>query len=264
MNYLTRLLKRLVFALPEVLVIPLRKARALAVTRGFSEDEEPDLRVVAHLVAPGDTVLDIGANIGCYTRYLSERVGPSGRVYSVEPVPTTFEILSAVVRKLELANVKLCNCAVSDTEGRATMEVPRYETGGMNLYQARISVAGGRSSLTRFDVSMQTIDSLFAEVPASISFVKVDVEGFELACLNGARRTLARAHPAWLIEVSGDPDDPASDARRLFDLLSSEGYAAFWYDGTRLHRRSRGDRSINYFFLIETQIGSLERHFTIS
>jgi FkbM family methyltransferase len=260
MGILTDRLKGLVLGLPEPLVKRLRRARALAVLRNFTEDEEPDLGVVKYLVRPGDTVLDIGANIGYYTRFLSERVGVAGCVYSVEPVPITFEILAAGIEKFDLTNVELHNCAVSDQEGRATMEVPSYETGGMNLYQARITTAGGKGSQAHFEVDVRTVDSLVAGVVESIAFVKVDVEGVEFACLKGARNMIARAHPAWLIEVNGDPDNPASEAHSIFGLMAGEGYTAFWYEGMKLRKRRPGDRSVNYFFLTERQVEDLGQH----
>ena len=49
--------------------------------------------IIKHLVSPGDIVLDIGANIGTYAKYLSGLVGQSGKVNSVEPVPQTYAIL---------------------------------------------------------------------------------------------------------------------------------------------------------------------------
>src|SRR5215475_14729272 len=52
---------------------------------------ERDQVVVDHLIAPGDSVIDIGASIGEYTRYLSSKVGPQGHVYSFEPNPETFD-----------------------------------------------------------------------------------------------------------------------------------------------------------------------------
>jgi 23S rRNA U2552 (ribose-2'-O)-methylase RlmE/FtsJ len=54
--------------------------------RSFSEKDEIDFKVIKYIVNLGDYVVDIGANIGVYTKYLSERVGSLGRVYSIEPI----------------------------------------------------------------------------------------------------------------------------------------------------------------------------------
>jgi len=63
--------------------IPLRR-----VLKALTDASELDFKVVKTLVAPGDSVVDIGANIGVYTKYLSDLLGNQGRVYSIEPVPS--------------------------------------------------------------------------------------------------------------------------------------------------------------------------------
>ena len=80
--------------LPEPLLQSIKARHYARMLRSFTIDQEPDLKLVQHLVKPGDTVLDVGANFGVYTRVLSQLVGPAGRVISVEPVPQTFSILS--------------------------------------------------------------------------------------------------------------------------------------------------------------------------
>ena len=62
----------------------------------------------------------------------------AGRRHSIEPIPVTFEILRANVRRLRLSNVVLMNCAISDVNGFATMEIPLWEAGGENLYMQRL------------------------------------------------------------------------------------------------------------------------------
>ena len=66
---------------------------------------EDDVVPVRELVKPGDFVIDMGANFGWYTNVLSTAVGPSGKVYSIEPIPDTFQVLSGVIQKLGLKNV---------------------------------------------------------------------------------------------------------------------------------------------------------------
>ena len=112
---------------PETVLHLVKKIHYARVIRSISPNDEPDLKVIQRLVAPGHHVADLGANIGIYTKYLSELVGASGRVHSVEPIPLTFDILRSNVRKLGLRNVELKNCAISDTDGYVTMEVPRFD-----------------------------------------------------------------------------------------------------------------------------------------
>lgn len=243
--------------LPDFFLQALKKRHYLANLRRFRLDEEPDLRVVLELVRPGDRVLDVGANIGVYTKVLSERVGPDGAVVSLEPMPPTFDILAANVRALGLANVTLLHCAASDAPGEALMEVPRYGAGGENFYQARLVAGTPEGSLRRVRVPLRTLDSIHREIDGRIAFVKCDVEGHELACLRGAEELCRESQPAWLLEVSGDPDEPDSPAAALFAILAGHGYRPFWFDGRQLVPRRAGDRSVNYFFLGEDHRAAL-------
>jgi len=171
--------------LPEKALQIIKKVYFVRALRFSSEKDEPDFKIVRHLVNPGNFVVDIGANIGIYTKYLSELVGSSGRVYSLEPVPNTFAILSSNMKKLGLRNVALINCAISDAQGSAQMEIPRYTSGGENYYQARIVSEISSCSSRHVSVKIKTIDSLFSELKYDVCFIKCDVEGHELECIIG-------------------------------------------------------------------------------
>src|SRR5262245_39140016 len=68
--------------LPDRLLMVLKRMHYYRTIRSMAEEDEPDLLVVRHLVGPGDTVVDVGANVGLYTRFLASLVGRSGRIYS--------------------------------------------------------------------------------------------------------------------------------------------------------------------------------------
>ena len=254
MSALKALLSR---ALPESALQAVRKRHYARVLRRAELSEEPDLAVVMQLVRPGDRAIDLGANVGFYTLFLSRAVGADGLVCAVEPVPPTHELLAYNARKLGLHNVRLLQCAASGEEGTVTMQIPHFEWGGENLYQARIVGGDGRAGQRSFTVPARTLDSMAEGLGSPVAFVKCDVEGHELACLRSAPRLLERERPAWLIEVSSNPDDAGSDARALFELLAARGYRAFRWDGARLVPRRPGDRSVNYFFLTTAHLARL-------
>jgi hypothetical protein len=85
------------------------------------------------------------------------------------------------------------------------------------------------------------------------------VEGHELACIKGATKFLARSQAAWLIEISGEPDDSGSAAHNVFKILHDQGYSAWRLDSTKLRKRRPGDKSTNYFFLKENHIDTLNK-----
>jgi FkbM family methyltransferase len=212
---------------------------------------EPEMQVINHLVPSGGIVIDLGANFGLYTRYLSVMVGESGCVHSIEPIPSTFQALSNNVKHLGLANIKLWNRAISDCPGEVSMGIPSYERGGENFYEARILSNGSVPStpLKTVKVTATTVDDLSRGL-TGLDFIKCDVEGHEGAVLRGALETIRFFQPAWMIEVSGNPDDPESSAFQLVALLADFGYEIYRYDGQCLKRRCAGDRAVNYFFLM--------------
>lgn len=234
--------------LPEPLLQRVKRRHYARVLRDFDPSDEPDLAVVRHLVRPGDTVMDLGANVGVYTRTLSAWVGPRGRVVSVEAMPQTFDLLTHNIRALAMANVRAVNAAVSARAGEVTLEVPAWDGGGENFYMAHVVEGAASSGNRRVAVRAVTADAL-AVLHPGISFVKCDVEGHELACIEGAVGLIERSRPAWLIEVSGDPDAEGTQAATLLARMEEHGYTPWLYADGRLTPRRNGDAAINVFFL---------------
>jgi FkbM family methyltransferase len=261
MHQAKQLLKRTAWKiLPHSTVQFIKKRHYLRLLCSSSLEKEPELRVARYLVQPGDTVIDIGANVGVYSKILSELVGPDGHVYSIEPFPPTFELLCYNVRKLHLDNVEPVNVAVSDSQGVVTIAIPYDSSGAETHYRASIVTNPAvTSKIEATNVQTITIDSRFLSESGTISFIKCDVEGHEPACIKGATKFLAKSHAAWLIEVSGEPDDKNSGANNVFEILQDHGYFAWWYDGSKLIKRQPGDKSTNYFFLKENHINILNK-----
>lgn len=242
--------RAIVAVLPERALHGFKKAYyAYLLSHSPESWQEKDSTVVKHLVRAGDSVIDIGASIGEYTKFLSTLVGPSGHVYSFEPNPPTYDFLSHNVRKLNLGNVELFNSALSDMKGTASIAIPRYRWGSECHYDATLEVKRTNSNCRRVDVMVSTLDSFFADRQEKIAFFKCDVNYHELACLRGGLQTLCRSKPSILIEILPDPDKRGSPAAHVFELLAQNGYEGYWFDGERLRRRHHGERSQNYFFL---------------
>lgn len=91
--------------------------------------EPIDTAFVGRVVQPGDTVVDVGANIGYYTCYLARLVGPKGHVLAFEPAPDLIDILRDNVAFNGYENVQVLNQAVTETTGPLTlyMETGRPE-----------------------------------------------------------------------------------------------------------------------------------------
>ena len=82
---------------------------------GYDQDA---FQFIRSRVRPGDTFVDVGANVGVYSLIASQIVGPAGRVISVEPNPATFARLSRTVTENNISNITLCNVGLADTSAR--------------------------------------------------------------------------------------------------------------------------------------------------
>lgn len=233
--------------------------KKLYYTRTIRTFWESDIEPIKRLVKPGDYAIDLGANIGWYSHVLADIVGQTGRVYSIEPIPDTFRLLSAVASARGLKNIELFNVAVSDKDGSAVMEIPIHEYGGRNFYQAKIisSSQPSESSSKRYTVPVRSLDSLFQSIAPRVSFIKCDVEGHELAAFKGAEKFMQVQKPAIMIEVAGQFEKEGSPAHELYGMLKSYGYKPFIFDGKHLKERPAGHWSVNYFFLQPRHLNDL-------
>ncbi len=189
------LLKRVAARLPLRLQSELRRHQfSWQLARGKFTTDEPEYRMLHRLVQPGDWVVDIGANVGHYTRRLSELVGPTGRVFAFEPVPETFSLLAANARRFPHDNVTLINAALSDHSEVVGMTLPKYSNGLVNYYEAQVVPAAGDV----LGVFAMPMDGL--AMGGRITLVKMDAEGHEPAILKGMRALLVQHGPTLIIE----------------------------------------------------------------
>jgi len=244
--------------LPQAILNRLKKFHYLRKVRHVSPSDEPDLEIVKALVRDGDHVIDLGANIGVYTVFLSRLVTASGRVYSFEPMPATFGFLEFNVRTLRLRNVILRQVAITDHACTVEMAVPSDARGLENFYQASVVRNGPQARPARTTIVQGSpLDEAIPAEDKPVAFIKCDVEGHELHCLKGATRLISRSRPAWLMEVGGNPEQGGSNAAAVFALMRDWGYRPFLFKDHRVLPWTSGVRSINYLFLQSAQIESL-------
>jgi FkbM family methyltransferase len=240
-------------ALPRATLVALKKRYYSILLKHPERYMESDAVALKYLVAPGDFVIDVGAFVGFYGALLSQLVGPSGEVWSIEPMPDTFDILSHNVRKLKLRNVRVLNCALSDSHGIATMEIPHWKGGGESWYDARIIPSP--SSPNGITVQTETLDSLHARMARLPTFIKCDVEFHELSCIRGALSVIGRSKPALLVETV----QRGHELAELVRLLAAEGYGAYAFDGTWFEGCQPGQNQNTFFLLASHLTAASER-----
>jgi len=163
--------------------------------RGRFRSPEPEWDRLIEWLRPGDTALDVGANIGHYASRMSQLVGPAGRVIAFEPVPTTFAALAANSKVFPYLNVTLLNAAVGEAVGTVGMSVP---SGSDGSYLARVDPAAELKCL------VLSVDSL--DLPGPVRLVKIDAEGYEPKVLSGMTKLLHRDRPVVILERNAEAE----------------------------------------------------------
>ena len=190
--------------------------------RTMAEVDPMLLRLVAEVVRPGDTVWDIGANMGLFSFAAAVAAGPAGRVLAVEPdTKLAGQLRRSAAEGADRAPVEILPAAVSDDLSVARFHVARRSRATSHLAGFGTAMTGGTRSTQL--VPTVTLDWLAARFPVP-DVLKIDVEGAEVAVLSGGAGVLARS-PTVICEVS------AQNADAVTGLLASHGYTL--YDGER-------------------------------
>ncbi len=150
-------------------------------------------------IAAGDTVLDVGANLGAYAVLFGQWVGPGGRVFAFEPAPEARRGLERHV-------------ALNGLDGRIVVR-PEAMAGSLGTVRFRASGPHGDNRIMKIDrddaecidVATTSIDAFCRERHLQPRFIKVDVEGAELDVLRGARETIAAAGTSLNLYVEMHP-----------------------------------------------------------
>ncbi len=177
---------------------------------------EPELRRVGQLLDRGRLFVDVGANRGIYS-YVARRQG--SQVVAIEANPD----LADFVRRWSKGTVHVLDVALSDRVGPGTLRTPIGDFGaqdGLSSLELDDSVYG---EVQARQVLLARLDDLELH---DCGFVKVDVEGHELAVLRGGMETLARDRP--LIQVEVEERHHPGSLIDFSELADSIGYRGFY------------------------------------
>ena len=179
------------------------------------------------LLERGDTLVDVGANIGMITLVGARSVGPSGRVYSIEPQPEAFGRLENHITRNHLQQVTALQLGLSDEPGALRLATLAGHT-GMSTF-ASLGAAQQQAVSGSYEARVERGDEVLAGAPAAAPMViKIDVEGFEIRVLRGLRQTLRRHRPAVITELVPDHLRRAGfEPEQLFELMNEAEYRSF-------------------------------------
>lgn len=144
---------------------------------------------------PGDVVVDIGAHSGRHLQHFLISVAPTGRVFGFEPLPDQYATLA---KRFDLHNACLHNMALSNRSGTAEFTYAEGSPQESGLRQ-RIYNDPESARPRKIAVTVQRLDA-FADQLEGLTFIKIDIEGAELECLQGAEAVLAQYRPLISVE----------------------------------------------------------------
>jgi FkbM family methyltransferase len=194
--------------------------------------EQETVRHMRNALRPGDVCIDAGANIGYITAEMAASVGPTGKVYAFEPSQTCQRILASFLA--DAPNVEIVPAAVSEHTGTDTFfDTERIVTSGYGV----LGSIAEPTDATTYDVKTWSIADFCSERRIEhVRYLKLDVEGSELAALRGARAMLkAGAVDIVHVEMSfADSDHARAGDEDVAHLLRDAGYSPY-------RARRRGD-----------------------
>jgi FkbM family methyltransferase len=143
--------------------------------------DRTERKLLRRILVPGAVVVDAGANIGIYSQFLSQCVGPTGIVHSFEPAPDNFKRLRAATRNL--SNVQLTQAAVGEHSGQTKL----YLSNKLNVdHRAYKADEDSRQSVP---TEMVALDDYF-KPGQGVDLIKMDIQGYEFHALLGGRRLI--------------------------------------------------------------------------
>lgn len=182
-----------------------------------------EMHFMRRYLRPGDSVLDVGANIGVYSLLAASLVGSVGRVLSFEPGPEAHRRLTENLLINQLDNVTVHACALGDRIG-----VVDFLNQCDTTNRIQTAVDKGKSVVS---VPVARLEDIVKTV---CTLGKMDIEGAEPIALLGAKRLLKDANPpVWLLELNGSLQAFGYTESTFSDWLSDHGYDLGLYDADR-------------------------------
>ena len=170
----------------------------------------------------GGTFLDVGANAGFYSMLALDLVGPTGAVHAFDVDQRALRCLRKTVHREAIPNLYVHAVGVSNTDGFAHLDMIK-DCGRTRL----------RSNGSGLMVPTTTLDGWRLKNPVrNVQAIKMDIEGGELAALQGATKLLSEEHPLLVCELlDSHTQHTGYKKEEVIQLLESLGYRVQWHEG---------------------------------
>jgi FkbM family methyltransferase len=182
------------------------------------------------VIRSGDTVVDVGANIGCFSLLASRLVGPTGRVLALEPDPLTFAQLEANIKLNNATNITPYCVALGKSCGDTT--IFRHSN---SLFSSLYSTVDGHATnAEEVDTQLLTIEAFFAECNIDrCQYLKLDCEGAEYAIVRTFSDDLAARIDQITMETHSIEGESEADIDRAIQgygfTLNNSGILPYYF-----------------------------------
>lgn len=187
------------------------------------------------LIGKGDTVIDIGANLGYYSVPIARILRRGGHLHAVEPVAQIREVLKRNLRKFDNVTIYPYALGYADQEilmGNDSLSSQDYLATGVNMVLD--SNTGADHAAMEFHTEMRRGSELFKEL-GHIDFIKCDIEGYEVIALGEMMPLIEKHRPTLLVETGG------AQRKEMTDLLGGAGYLPYVLRDKKLHEMTGSD-----------------------
>jgi FkbM family methyltransferase len=170
-------------------------------------------------IKPGQTIVDIGANIGYYTLLFSKLTGPHGHVYAFEPEPENIFLLKKNLEINSIKNVTVIEKAVDVCESSTKLFINKKNRGNHRIFDS----GDHRKSI---NIQTTSIDKFFENINVPIDWIKMDIEGAEYRALQGMKNFLQKNnHLVLVTEIFPEGLKQAGSAlEEVFSFLQSHNF----------------------------------------
>jgi len=185
----------------------------------YGEYSEIEAEFLQRWIDRPSVVVEVGANIGTHTLPLAKRAAAvGGELVAFEPQPFVFQNLCANLALNGMENVRAWPWACGAEAGTLYFPQPNYsQPGNFGAVSMRADATAGMVS-----VPCARLDTLLGD--SDVSLIKMDLEGGELAALQGGLQTLRRCRPVLYLE-----NDQVARSRALIEWLWAEEYLLWWH-----------------------------------
>ena len=226
----------------------------------FPKDPGPRHRLYETMVtsiysqelSPGDSFIDLGANIGHHTWQMGQCVGSMGRGFAIEPVPDFAVRVEGVLNHKQIDWVKVINVAASDFDGEASFFVQPDHIGWSSMFSDHIFPGDTPEKAVEITVPVKKLDDeIDLSEAGPLAVIKVDVENAEFAALRGCVKTIESQRPVVIFE--NDPDGAAQRSgyqpSDFLEMFVSRNYEVWSFHGDLISSGDAWSSSGSSYFL---------------